>query len=152
MQKSLQNFIKTKETNDLAHIVRPRKLSVRSKRIIKRISSINNGLFVPQVTCKLISGCSAIISASTVRSILRKYGTHSFGSTRKPFITITQRQRRMLLPNKYKKWNFRKWKNVDFIDETISQSYSSHGRYWVLRTANNRGKPRNNCTQMTSRI
>ena len=47
----------------------------------------------------------------------------------------------MLWANKHKEWNFSKWKNVVFSDESIFQSYSSHRKHWVLLTANDKGKP-----------
>ena len=43
--------------------------------------------------------------------------------------------------NKHKAWNFSQWENVVFSDESIFRSYSAHGKHWVLRTANNKGKP-----------
>ena len=141
MQKIWQKYLKTKKTKDLARSGRPQKLSQRHERIIKRISSANNKLSVPQVCTEFISGCSATISASTVRRILKKYGIHGYRSIRKPFLTITQRRKRMLWANKHKAWNFSQWKNVVFSDESIFRSYSAHGKHWVLRTANNKGKP-----------
>ena len=47
----------------------------------------------------------------------------------------------MLWSNKHKEWNFSKWKNAVFSDESIFQSYSSHGKHCVLQTANDKGKP-----------
>ena len=49
----------------------------------------------------------------------------------------------MLWVNKHKAWNFSQWKNVVFSDESIFGSYSAHGKHWVLRTENNKGKPEN---------
>ena len=71
MQKIWQKFMKTKEAKGLALNERLQKLSVGSERIIKRISSTTNKLCAPQVTCEFISGCSATISATTVRRILK---------------------------------------------------------------------------------
>ena len=45
----------------------------KHERIIKIISSANNKLSMPQVCTEFISGCSATISASAVRRILKKY-------------------------------------------------------------------------------
>lgn len=143
MQKIWQKFLRTNETKDLARIGRPRKVSVRTERLIKRISSANNNLSVPQVTCDFISRCSTEISSSTVRRILKKYGIHGYRSVRKPFLSIRQRQKRMLWANKHKDWDFSKWKKVVFSDESIFQCYSHHGKHWVLRTANDKGKPGN---------
>ena len=47
----------------------------------------------------------------------------------------------MLWANKHKAWNLSQWKNVVFSDESIFRSYSAHGKHWVLRTSNNKGKP-----------
>jgi len=141
MQKIWQKFIKAKETKDLSRTGKPRKLPIRSERIIYRISSTNNQLCVPRVTCELISGCSATISTSTIRRILKKYDIHGYRSIRNSFLTITQRRKRMLWANKHKEWQFSKWKNIVFSDESIFQSYSSHWKHWMLRTANDKGKP-----------
>jgi len=138
MKKILQKYLKTK---NLARSGRPWKLSQRHERIINRISSANNKLLVRQVCTTFISGCSTTISASTIRRILKKYGIHGCRSIRKPFLTITQRRKRMLWADKHKAWNFSQWKNVVFSDESIFRSYSAHGKHWMLRTVNNKGKP-----------
>ena len=95
MQKLWQKYLKTKKTKDFSRSGRPRKLSQRHERIIKRISSANKKLSVPQVCTEFIYGCSATISASTVRRILKK-------NYRKPFLAITQRRKRMLWAKKHK--------------------------------------------------
>jgi len=141
MQKIWQKYLKTKKIKDLASFGRPRKLSQRHERIIKRISSANNKLSVLLVCAEFISGCSTTIPASTIKRILKKYGIHGYRSIRKPFLTITQRRKRMLLTNNHKAYNFSQWKNVVFSDESIFRFYSAYGKHWVLRTTNNKGKP-----------
>jgi len=141
MQKIWQKFLKTNDTKDLARIGRPRKLSVRSERLLKRISSGNKCLSVQQVTRNFISCCCTSISRSTVRRILKKYGIRGYRCVRKPFLTILQRRKRMIWARKHKEWDFEKWKNVVFSDESIFQCFSSHGKRWVLRTADQRYKP-----------
>jgi len=88
-----KNLVKVYKNKGFGQKWKTRKLSVKTKRIFKRISITNNKFYVPQVTREFISGCSDTISASIVRRILKRYGIHGYGNIRKPFLTITQKRK-----------------------------------------------------------
>lgn len=141
MQRIWKKYQETGSVDDKERSGRPRITSPRNERIIKRICLRNRVLSTAKITGNFNAMMSTTLSSSSVRNILRKYGIKSYAAVKKPFLTLSQRKRRVVWAKEHSKWDENKWSSVVFSDESLFQSFNSSQHVSVKRTATERLNP-----------
>jgi transposase len=124
IQKIIQKYNAYHLYEDRKRSGRPRKISNRSQRIIRRMCLKNRAISLNKIaSCFNIEG-SLHVSRDTVSRILMKYGLRSHRPTRKPFITTKQRMKRIEWARSKLHWDTDKWAHVVFSDESMFRTFS----------------------------
>lgn len=115
---------------------RPRLLNEHDARTIVRKIKEKPKLSAPKVTADFNSTRSTPVSVDTIRRTLHREGYHGRVARRKPFISETNRRKRLLFAREHLNKPPEYWENVIFSDESKFNLFSSDGRVMVWRKPN----------------
>ena len=149
MQYLWKKYLETGSVVDKMRSARPPIISSQCSWAIKWICQRNRILSVSSITSIYNTDILRHVSVSTVQKILRKYGLSSYTAPQKPFLTLSQRRRRLTWAKTYGTWGTNKWEAIIFTDECVIQCYSSTRKVRIRRTSNE--KYNNTLTQPVMR-
>ena len=112
---------------------RPRKVTERGQRMLKRIVQRGRRLSAQSIATELQTSCDLQISPSTVRRELHGMGFHGRAAAAKPHITKCNAKRRMQWCKARRHWPLEQWRRVLWSDESRFSIWQSDGRVWVWR-------------------
>ena len=112
---------------------RPRKVTERGQRMLKRIVQRGRRLSAQSIATELQTSCDLQISPSTVRRELHGMGFHGRAAAAKPHITKCNARRRMQWCKARRHWPLEQWRRVLWSDESRFSIWQSDGRVWVWR-------------------
>ncbi|MCJ8740161.1 hypothetical protein PDJAM_G00055700 [Pangasius djambal] len=112
---------------------RPRKLTERGQRLLKRIVQRGRRLSSQAIATELQTSCDLQISPSTVRRELHGMGFHDRAAASKPHITKCNAKRRMQWCKAHRHWTLEQWRRILWSDESRFSIWQSDGRVWVWR-------------------
>ena len=128
---------------------RPRKVSLRGQRQLKRIVKKNRKSSLRSLTELYNEGKQRQqkVSAKTVSRNLHHLGFRSRRAAKKPLVSKANRKKRLAFYHHHKGWNLNKWSDVLFSDESKFNLYNCDGRIRVWRQSHERYLP--DCTRKT---
>lgn len=123
---------------------RPRKTSVYTDRLIRRISSANPRKTARQIHQELICDQQLVkdISTETVRRRLVEYGLLGRRPVKKTLISPRNRQKRINFAREHLSWTPAKWNTILFSDESKFLLFGSDGIKFVRRPVGKRFDPK----------
>ena len=122
---------------------RPRKLNDRDARTIVRKVKKNPKISAPKLANQIATASGKKVHPETVRRILRSAGYNGRVSRRKPFISSTNKQKRLDFASAHIDQDFNFWKTVVFTDESKFNVFGSDGRGKIWRKTNTEMNPEN---------
>jgi hypothetical protein len=131
----LQNSKEREHLDDILKTGRPRKSSLTTDRLIKRISQNDPWKSAPHIKSEIEN-----FNLST-RSVQRRLvEAKLFGRrpARKPLISKKNKTARLELATEHVGWNREDWQKILFSDETKYDLFKSDGTRWVRRPMNER--------------
>jgi len=134
-KRACQNLVKKhKETGsikDLPKSGRPRKLDVRTERVIRRICIKNRTWTSNQIRATV----AANVSRMTINRILLKYGLKYRIAKKKPLLNPKQRRARYEWAQQFQHWTVKQWRRVCFSDESIFKCFNNSHTIKIRRTS-----------------
>lgn len=135
VQRVVNNFKSTGIITSKPRSGRPSKLSIRERRSIIGSVKKNPRITAPQIAKDIELKFNKKICADTARKILKRAGYHGRVARKKPFISLTNRRKRIKFANKYVNQSNEFWENVLFSDESKYCIFGIKGRKIVWRKA-----------------
>ena len=117
---------------------RPKKISTRGERELKRLTRGENRLSVAQITRDLNVGLTEPVSRETVRRYLKRLGYEYAVKIKKPFLTKTHRAARVQWCQQHLHWTKKDWRDVVFSDESTFYVLKRKNHVKVWRTDDER--------------
>ena len=130
-QTLIKKYKGTGSIVDLPRSGRPRKLTLREERLIRRASLHDRTLTVNNIRAKLAKNGSRL----TVNRILIKYSLKCRVAKRKPLLNKRQRSARHEWACRFRHWDFHHWRKVCFSDESIFRCFSNSRTVKIRRTS-----------------
>lgn len=124
-------------------IRRNKKLSIADERWIVRKIKNNPKLSVPKIVVEIADYLHKEVSCSTVRRVLRNHGYHGRTARIKPYISETNRKKRLEFARKFLREPANYWNDVIFTDESKFNIFGSDGKVTVWRKANEELRKKN---------
>lgn len=149
MQKLWKKYVSTGSFSDKKRTGRPASLTLRDKRLIRRISMSNRKLTAVDVTHVYNNQTKTNLACRTVQKILNGYGLKSKVAAKKPFLSLKQRMARVAWARDKEHWDESKWEKIVFSDESIFQSFPINKRIIVRRMSHEKYRPY--CIQRTAK-
>ncbi|GFY38749.1 transposable element Tc1 transposase [Trichonephila inaurata madagascariensis] len=112
---------------------RPHKLSDRA--IVRKVKK-NPKISAPKLADQIATASGKKVHPETVRRILRSGGYNGRVSSKKPFISSVNQQKRLDFASPHVEKDFDFWKTVVFTDESKFNVFRSDGRGKVWREKN----------------
>ncbi|CAF2982116.1 unnamed protein product, partial [Rotaria sp. Silwood2] len=119
---------------DLPRSGRPRKISQRAARYLKRLTQGQNRRSSRLITQALHMSLSQPVSTKTVRRQLHILGYKYRVKRKKTILTITQKQKRLAWCQQHKDYTIEDWMNIIFSDETTYYVLQRKKKIMVWRT------------------
>lgn len=136
IHRLLKKFQTTGSTDRVQGSGRKRKTSPRKDRLIKRIALSDRRLSSSEIRKKL----DLDVSTKTIRNRLHEFGIKSYWSIKKPFISETNRTKRLAWAKEHLNWSADRWASVLWSDESpFLLRYKGRQRVW--RSHNERYVP-----------
>ena len=128
---------------------RPRKVSSRGQRQLKRIAKKNRKSSLRSLTELYNEGKQKQqkVSSKTLSRNLHQLGFWSRRAAKKPLVSKANRKKRLAFYHYHKGWNLNKWSDVLFSDESKFNLLNCDGRIRVWRQSHERYLPE--CTRKT---
>ncbi|KAJ8516016.1 hypothetical protein ONZ45_g6641 [Pleurotus djamor] len=126
-----KKFQMTGSTTNLPRSGRPPILSDTGKRALVRNALKNRR----KPFAELANETTPKVSTATVRNVLKSKGYHRRVARRVPYLSPTQKHKRMAWAMVFESWGKDKWKDVIFSDESYIQLDDKAGRVYVTRKA-----------------
>ena len=120
---------------------RPKKLSERDERELKRLVQGENRLSVAKITKDLCVSLSGPVSKETVRRYLKKFGFEYAVKIKKPFLTMKHRKARVEWCKQHLHWTKQDWRKVIFSDESTFYVLKRKNQVKIWRTDDERSIP-----------
>jgi transposase len=136
VMRVLEKYRKTGSTNRRKGSGRPRKTSPREDIVITRSATANRSISAPDI-CKQTK---LNVSPQTVRNRLHESNLTSHWSVKKPWISESNRKKRLKWAREHLTWDFDQWKQVLWSDESPFH-LRSKGRKRVWRAKGERISP-----------
>ena len=127
VQYIVKRWKKNEETNNIPRSGRPKKISDRGLRKLKRVVKGNRMSTLKRITSEFNEG-NTVVSQTTVRRRLKELGYQARMPSRKPLISEANRRKRLAFYNLYKSWTLIDWKKVIWSDESRFNLYNSDGK------------------------
>lgn len=136
---TVQGIVKRYQTNAPApKIGRPRKLNQSWEKYITQVAVRGHILTAKGISKHLAETAGILVSAPTIIRALRRHCIFSRRRTKKPFISKTNKLKRLEFQRKHKHWDGNDWDRVLWTDETRICFLGADGRD---RTFIRRGDP-----------
>lgn len=120
---------------------RPKKLTDRDRRVLKRVVSSNRRQTAHSIQQDFQTASGTSVSLNTVRTELHALGFHGRAAAHKPHISPTNKARRLAWCKAHQNWTLDQWKHVLWSDESRYTCFQSDGRVWVWRQPGQRFLP-----------
>jgi hypothetical protein len=142
-----KTWAKYQETNDVISDTkfnrRPQKLTKHDQRLIFRDIRKYPRQSLRCITYKFNSLYpNRKVSYNTIRNVLKRKGINSYVASKKPFLTVLDRIKRIKWCREQKTWSVNQWANVIFSDESNFEVFNRKGRVFVKRFAHEKFKNR----------
>lgn len=118
-------------------------LTVRETREIVRKVKLNPFLSAPKLQKIIEDDFEKVVSSQTVRNYIHREGLRARTPRKKPFISKTNKKKRLQFARKHVKKPVEYWKRVLWSDETKINLFGSDGCRKVWRNPREALKPRN---------
>lgn len=118
----------TKGINDSPKSGRPKVITVRMRRRMRRMIIFQECDTAVQVRSSIIMGEGQAPSLSTIKRSLGEAGLVSAIKRKKPFLSARHRRLRLAFARQHANWTVDDWKRVIFSDESKIQLFGSEGR------------------------
>ncbi|GFY56487.1 transposable element Tc1 transposase [Trichonephila inaurata madagascariensis] len=128
VQTIYRNYVMRGNVLNKSRCGRPRKLSDRDARAIVRKVKKNPKISAPKLADQIETSSGKKVHPETVRRILRSGGYNDRISSRKPFISSVNQQKRLDFASPHVDKEFDFWKTVVFTDESKFNVFRSVGR------------------------
>ena len=112
---------------------RPPLLSANDKRKITRDITSGSYNTAVQAAEGLARNAGVIVSANTVRHVLKENGLHSAQKIKKPMLSVHHHITRMEFAVRHKDWTVDDWRKVVWSDETKINRLGSDGQEWCWK-------------------
>ena len=113
---------------------RPPKLNVRGLRHVKRVAKANRRSTLTELNSLVCASTSVNVCERTLRSYLHKVGLYGRIAVHKPFISPSNRLKRLSWCKLKSKWSLQQWRSVIWSDEKSFKMFKC-GRQIVWREA-----------------
>ena len=124
---AIERYNKYGEFKDLKRSGRPKKLSYREERHLRRLVKGENRLSAAKIMADLNSSLLKPVTKRTVRNYLTKLGFEYKVKLKKQCLSKKHREQRVAWCRQYCHWTINDWRNVIFSDEST---------FYVLRRKN----------------
>jgi len=126
---------------DLKRSGRPKALSERDVRDLKRLVTGDNRLSVAKITSDLNVSRPKQVSKDTVRRCLRKLGYEYAVKIKKPWLTAKHKKARVEWCKQHQHWTVYDWRKVIFSDESTFYVLKRKNQVKIWRTDDERLLP-----------
>ncbi|CAI9622615.1 unnamed protein product [Staurois parvus] len=110
---------------------RPRKMTERGQRMLKRTVCRSNQLSAESIAKDLQTLCGLQISTTRVRRELHGMGFHGQAAASKPYTTKCNAKCQIQWYKAHHHWTLEQWKHVLWSDQSRFSVWQSDGRGWV---------------------
>ena len=121
-----------------AHVGRPRKLTERDRRVLKREVCKNRKKPLQIINSEFQQVAGVTVHPNTLPKELHALNIHEYVAAHKPNITPANKAARIAWSLQRRNWTVDHWKIVLWSDESRYTLFQSDGRAWVLRTSGER--------------
>ena len=118
VQNAVKKYKETRQYNDFPRTGRPKTISNRSVRHLKRLIKNDKRLNAPGITSDLNASLPKPISTRTVRRYLRDLGYEYVVKIKKQWLSNKHQQQRVDSCTQYMHWIPDDWRKVIFSDES----------------------------------
>ena len=125
-------YHESEKTTTAPRTGRPPILDEQSTRQLVRTVKKNRKAAVEEITHEFASGLNISVSKRTVQRVLHKEGFYARVGVRKPFVSETNRTRRLKWSEERKSWTD-EWNSVIWSDESRYLIFQNDSRQWVWR-------------------
>lgn len=115
---------------------RPKKLSSRQQRSLKRTVTTDRRISAVKATAELNDSCDKPVSTRTVRRELHQMDLHGRAAIAKPLIRAPNAVARKKWCKEHLGWTADEWKKVVWSDESSFTLFPTTGRVYVWRSPN----------------
>ena len=127
VRNAITKFEEYTKFDDMKRSGRPKSLSDRNIRELKRLVQGANRLSPAKITTDLNISLFKPVSKRTVRRYLKKLGYEYAVNIKKQWLSTKHRKARVRWCERYQHWTFQAWRKVIFSDEST---------FYVLRRKN----------------
>ena len=117
VRTTLRNFERSGSVKDSPRSGRPQVTTERQKRRISLLFDKKGKLPLRRGTVQVETMIGKPISPSTVRRILSRTKLDSYFAVKKPYLTITDKKKRLKWCKERQSWSAERWRHVIFSDE-----------------------------------
>lgn len=142
IQKVIQRYKNENRVENAARSGRPPKLSNKDKRRIVRMVKQNPFKSARKIADDLNNLKTIQVHSETVRRAIVETGLSSRTPRKKPFISATNKKKRIGFAKEYIHWSTESWSKVLFSDESKFCIFGSNGRLRVWRKTGDAFNPK----------
>ena len=134
---TILNLVRRYKLNGHVHNMkregRPRKATARDLRHLERVVKENRRKPAKTIAPEWSKACPKSFSQTTARRRLKDMGYHGRAARKKPFISESNRRKRVCWAKEHIRKTVEDWSNVVFTDESCIKLSGSDGRVFVWR-------------------
>ena len=136
VRTTIKNFRETGSAKERARSGRPEVTSDREKSFISRTFLRDPKLSLRKGTTFCRTSLARGISYSTTRRVLKKKGLTANLATKKQFLSIMDKRKRLKWCKERRHWSIDKWRSVIFTDESNFEVLNRKAKFWFWRKKN----------------
>lgn len=136
VQCIIKKYEKTGSTENQSRSGRPMALSIRDRRNIVKQAIKNPFVSARTLSNDIETASGKTVCPQTIRNILHSAGIYGRSARRKPFISETNREKRLGFARTYVNKPIEFWKQVIFSDESKFNIMTTDGKRFVWRKPN----------------
>lgn len=133
-KRTWDSYIKRHSVEDRDRSGRPPKCSVKVCRAIRKFALANRFSPLKHICNHILNTFGISLSRTTARGILKTFGLARRVAVRKPLLTDSARERRLVWSREHKRWNVAQWRRVIFSDEKIFRIANHRRSVFVTRS------------------
>ena len=141
VRTTLRNFERSGSVKDSPRSGRPQVTTERQKRRISLLFDKKGKLPLRRGTVQVETMIGKPISPSTVRRILSRTKLDSYFAVKKPYLTITDKKKRLKWCKERQSWSAERWRHVIFSDESNFEVINRKNRFRVWRKKSDKYRP-----------
>ena len=119
VQNAIKKYKKLRRFDDLRHTGRPKKLSGREIRHLKRLVKGDSRISWSKIASDLNTSLPKPVTTRAVRRYLKELGFEYVVKVKKQWLSASHRQQRIVWCKQYLNWTPNDWRKVIFSDESI---------------------------------